>query len=320
MKNFKVLLAVVMTALLASAPAFAFNESERAAQRTFSDYLKSKGIASKIDDKDNSVNFYKGKTFYWVTFEGGATGILYTLHRAPLNMDVKGASKEETSRRLENATRAANYMNINNEFKTCVKGTKVEFSFPVYASSATEYTKMFDRILRNFDNAKEYYDQCHKKAKVYNDSVHQYWMKNDTAYKVVPQKTVRQNTSSVPSVFISKVAFRNVDEVGNEITGYNDNIRKSNVKFIQPRIEAKADKKGIYRLATRIKTPKGKILVPDRDSKMTTSTTVEVGKGLDEIELDVFGINDGSIWEAGEYGVVFYVDGKQVATDSFTIL
>ena len=55
MKNFKVLLAVVMTALLASAPAFAFNESERAAQRTFSDYLKSKGIASKIDDRTNHL-------------------------------------------------------------------------------------------------------------------------------------------------------------------------------------------------------------------------------------------------------------------------
>lgn len=321
MKKFRTLIATLMTLIFVSGSAFAFNSSEQAAQTAFVNYLKTKRIPSKVDDKDNSVNFYDGKVLFWVTFDGSATGMLFTLHRAPINMKSAKDPADKNARRLENAYRAADFMNLNNNFKTVVRGSKVEFLFPVYAASTEDYVKVFDRILRNFDNCKEYFDECYNKAKAYNDSVHKYWMENDTAYMVVEQNiNISKTSDKAPALLISKVDFRNVDRLGNPISGYADNKYKKDMRYIQPKVTVKATKKGIYRISTRIETPNGKILVPNRDSKMTTVSTVEVGKNDGEIELDPFGDDTGKMWLPGTYNVIFYEDGKVINRSSFNIL
>lgn len=321
MKKFRTLIATLMTLIFVSGSAFAFNSSEQAAQTAFVNYLKTKRIPSKVDDKDNSVNFYDGKVLFWVTFDGSATGMLFTLHRAPINMKSAKDPADKNARRLENAYRAADFMNLNNNFKTVVRGSKVEFLFPVYAASTEDYVKVFDRILRNFENCKEYFDECYNKAKAYNDSVHKYWMENDTAYMVVEQNVkVARVTYNAPVVTITKVDFQGVDRNGNPIYGYADNKYAKKMKYIQPKIVAKASKKGLYRISTQIEMPNGKILVPNRDSKMTTTSTVEIGKNDTDIILDMFGDDTGEMWEPGEYNVVFFENGKPVNRSSFNIL
>lgn len=319
MKHLNRIIAIVVVAFLACGSAFAMNEAEKTASKALSEYLKSKGFDPQFSQKDNSVNFFYKKVLFWVTFDGNGTSMLFTLHRMPKKMISDEDSPEKNARRVEIAKLASNYMNVNNTFKTFVADNKVKFEFPVYAASASDYNKTFDRIFKTFADVDASYNECHKKAKLEVDSIHKFWMENDSAYIVVSQPKLKEFKSN-QNLNITTVDFRNVDANGNQITGYDDNIRKSEVKFIQPRISVSASKKGTYKIGVKIINPKGKILVPTREYKVTTLTPVDVNKTPSLVELDVFGINDGSIWEAGEYQVVFLEDNHEIRKASFNVL
>lgn len=302
------------------------NDAERAAQISMKEYLKNKGISSSIDNKDNSLNFLRKDSkgheiLYWITFDGNASGMLFNLHRKPIKMVSERDDKARTSRRLENATLAAEYVTARNDYKAFVNAGKVEFQFPVYAATAQDYQKVFSRVLAALGDAQTSFDACYKKAKAYNDSVHMYWQRNDTSKIVVPQ-VVHKDAKSVKNLVVTGIQIRNLDADGVVISDWDEGLRKSKARYIQPRVTMASSKNGTYKVGVRIITPGGKTLVPTVQSVFSTITTVQVPKAnkTADYELLQFGSKSGDIWEAGEYRILFYEDDREIYNDSFTIL
>lgn len=321
MKNLKTLFASALCLLIGTSSAFALNEAERRAQSDVVAYLKSVGIPSDIDSKDNSVNFLRNKVLYWITFDGSNAGITYTLHRRPIKMESTKADPDKNARRIEIARIATNLMNARNPYKSFVNGNRVEFVYPILASSPQAYTQVLSRLISSFDNVETDYKYNYDKAKHIADSIHTYWSENDTSYQTVPQKVNRVLTSG-NNLHITDAFFRNISANGTEISGYDKNIRKSEAQFVQPAVVVYGDNKGVYRLGVQIKTPKGKILRPSSNSKMTIITPIDVttNKKGKMMELDMFGVSDGTLWEAGDYQVTFFEDERPIKTTTFTIL
>lgn len=250
MKSLKKIFAFAMCAIMTCGSISAnLNDAERLAQSAMKEYLKSKGISSSIDNKDNSLNFLRKDSkgheiLYWITFEGNASCMLFNLHRKPIKMVSEKDDKVSTSRRLENATLAAEYVTAKNDYKAFVNGGKVEFQFPVYAANATEYQKVFNKVLASFSGAQASFDNCYRKAKVYNDSVHAYWQKNDTS-KLVVRQHVRDDAKAVKNLTITGIKMRNIDENGEQISGWDEGLRKSKAKFIQPRNTGSVEERNV---------------------------------------------------------------------------
>lgn len=326
MKNLKKIFAIAMCVLLSSSSAFALNDIERAAQLSMKEFLRSKGISSSIDPKDNSLNFLRKDSkgheiIYWITFDGNATCMLFNLHRKSIKMISEKDDKQKASRKLENARLASEYVTAANDYKAFVNGNKVEFQFPVYAASVADYQKVFMKILGAFNGVQQSYDNCYRKAKAYNDSVHMFWQKNDTS-KLVVRQAVRNDEKATKNLMISNIQIRNVDNEGNEIPGWEKGLRGSKAKYLQPVVTLASTKKGTYKVGVKIITPKGKTLVPTRESVFSTITTIEVPKDnkAADYELLKFGVNNSDFWDAGEYKIIFYEDDRQIFDDTFTIL
>ena len=317
MKRINSLILASLCIILGCNIASAFSKSEREAQTAIKNYLTQLGYSTQIDNKDNSVNFsYKG-TLMYITFKEEGTGILYTLHRQALKFEHNDAN--ENARRLENATLAANLMNEQFPYKTFVKGNRVNFEFPVYAATPVDYTKVFGQILKNMSNVKTQFDNCFDRAQVTTDSIHRYWAENNPNALVVPQSNTKMTVNG-QNLTITRVDFKTVSQDGADISQYGDNIRKSDIKYIQPQVTVTATKKGIYHIGMVITTPNGKTLLPSPKADRTTVTTVEIDKKPTTVELTSFGNKDGDFWLPGEYKVTFYEDNRVIKETSFNIL
>ena len=330
MKTIKSLIVAALLGLFITNTANALNPAETFAQTAFRQYLTSIGIANDIDKKDNSVNFLQRENrddvLYWVTFESvGNANILYTLHRRPIKMESTESTAEKNARRIEIASLAVNYMNANNPFKAYVNGNKVEFVYPILASSPDDYAKVFKKALESMKNAKKSYDACHERAKIKTDSIHNYWTENNPNTIVVKQNGSAATQQS-NNLTISSVEFRNVNDKNTVISDYGQSIRKSELQFIQPQVTIKATSKGVYHIGVVIITPDGKTLVPSNDTKRTILTTTEVDKKDKAIDLGIFGAkggklsNDKDLWQAGEYQVIFYENDREIKRTSFNVL
>lgn len=318
MKRIHSLILVAMCMIMATGSAFAISPAVRGAQMAVKNYLTKQGYTSQIDDKDNSVNFRFNNSLFYVTFEETGSGILYTLHRTAIKFE-QGPS-DANARRLENATVAANYLNGHYPYKTYVNGNRVDFVYPVFATSPEDYIKAFPTLLKSMTNIKENFDRYYKVAKTRNDSIHQFWARNDTSVIVVPQQKV-QGANTPPSLTVSGVPdFRIIDANGAVLTNYGESIRKSELKYIQPSITLTATKKGTYHIGVVIIAPNGKTLVPNMRDNRTIITTKEIDKKPTTVELDSFGSPDGKFWEAGEYKVIFYEGNNILKETSFNVL
>lgn len=321
--NSLILAAIFLTAGIGSAFAASnMSRGEREAQSAVSSFLAKKGYATKIDNTDNSVNFQHDSNIYWITFEEApGAGILYTLHRRPIKMESPNENAQKNKRRLENAVFAANMMNELYPYKTNVSDDRVDFSFPVYANSPEGFTDVFPTLLKTLSNAKDEFDKCYDRALAKTDAMRTYWAENNPKMIVVPQPKngVKPNTQQ-PNLTISSLDFRILDDKGNVVKNYGDNLRKADMQFLQPKITVSANAKGVYELGVVITTPNGKILIPEKGTDRTIVTTAEIDKKPKEVEFDKFGTKDGSIWVPGEYTVTFYEGHFPIETTTFNIL
>lgn len=321
MKRLKTVISVIVCILTFAGSAVAANptSAEKNAQRVLIEFLKKQQFNPGIDNTDNSVNFYRKDILYYITFKETTNGIWYTLHRLRIKMKTDKDSDEEAAWKVEHAIYAANSMNQAYPFKTFVSGNNVQFTFPMFANTPEEYTKIFPVLLKNMENIGPDFKKNFERAKHTTDSIHNYWAKNDPDALVIPQNQVKvvQNPGNL---IVSDVQFRITDANGGVISDYNKSIRKSDLKFIQPQIDVKATKKGIYYIGMRIITPDGKTLLPSPKVFFTSITTAEVDKKSKPVELSPFGSVDGSFWKAGEYKVIFYEGDKEIKKTSFTVL
>lgn len=329
MKGLKKFAALALCAVIGVSSANAQTDAEEIARKQLAQYLNSQGIATQVDKKDQSLNFVykdesKKEVLYWVTFKGNARCMLFTLHRRPIKVlnDKQAADKELSNRILENAARAAELVTASNTYKAFLKGSQVEFQFPVFAANTDDYKLVFDNILKSMKNVKSSFDACYKRARVYNDSVHNYWMTNDTSKYIVKQHALPGAAQSGNNLKISGVKVHNVDAAGNEISGFNENPRRLKARYIEPQVTVTSAKKGTFKIGLKIITPQGKTLVPSKDARYTTVTTVEIAKvnKPQEVLLAKFGVDNDSLWDTGDYILEFYEDDRKIDTDSFTVL
>lgn len=320
MKRIKSLILTAICVVLAAGSASAFTSAERAAQLAVNNYLKKQGYSTKIDDKDQSVNFQYKSNLFWVTFEESNNGVLYTLHRRPLKLDDENKDdKEKLARQIEIAMIAADWVNSKYAYKTFVTGSRINFEFPTFASTPDDYIKVFPSVLKALAPAKDNFDAQWKKAKERSDSIHNYWASNDPNTIVVPQLNPQVKQAS-NNLIVTGVDFKVVDEGGRDISGYGQSIRKSDIRYIQPQITIQAPKKGMYNIGMLIVDPEGKKLLPEAKANRTSVTTVEIDKKPTTVELNSFGSKSGSFWKAGEYTVTFYDGDQEIKRTTFTIL
>lgn len=303
--------------LMAGGSASAQTAAEKKASAVVTDYLNRLGYGPQIDPKDNSVNFYakdKDKTFYWITFDETSPGIIYTLHRKPIKMQSENDTPEQVVRKTKYAAIAANRLNAEAQYKTYVKDTRVDFVFSNFASSPEEYVKIFPGAFKSMQNIAKDFKKLYDEAK----------NENPVNEIIVPQpnNNVAAPKQGVP-LEVTGYDFRVVDGK-TVISDYGKPIRKSGIKYIQPCIYVKSPDKGVYDFGVVIYDPTGKKLIPTQGAYRSIMTTIEITKKEKNkevpIELDVFGTDDGSIWQNGEYKVEFYENNLKIGETTFNIL
>lgn len=295
------------------------NETQRKAQKSIAEFLRSKHYSPSIDTNDQSVCFKKDDVLYWITFEGNSSPLLYTIHRK----GIKFASDKDNTlnRRREIAEKAANMVCAQRVVKAYMSGNKVDFCLPIYAATPEDFQQVFNAGMAAFNNIKQVFDNNYKKGRVIADSIHSYWNNLDTTVVVVPQNNITEMVRQ-RNLTISSFSVRVVDARGSIVSDYDKSIRKNNCRYLQERVELTAKNDGVYKLGVKLYTPEGKLLVPNKDARFTTITSVNVPKAnkVSTYELLKFGSDNGKIWKAGEYKIEFYEDDTMIYSSTINIL
>lgn len=302
-----------------SAQKVTLNEMQKKAQRSVIEFLRTKHYSPSIDTNDQSVCFKRGDILYWITFEGNSSPLLYTIHRKGIKF---ANDKDKTvNRRREIAVQAANMVCAKRVVKAYMNGNKVDFCLPIYAATPEDFQKVFSAGMDAFDKIKNTFDDSYKKGRVIADSIHDYWSNHDTTVVVVPQHNVAE-VAKQQSLSISSFSVRVVDSGDGVISDYDKSIRKNNCRYLQERVELSAKDNGAYKLGVKLYTPDGKLLVPNKDARFTTITTINVPKAnkTNTYELLKFGSDDGKVWKAGEYRIDFYEDDTKIYSNTINIL
>lgn len=314
---------IAMMALLysgiASAQRVTLNETQKKAQKSIVEFLRSKHYSPSIDTSDQSVCFKKNDVLYWITFEGNSSPLLYTIHRKGIKF---ASDKDNTLNRCrEIAEKAANMVCAQRVVKAYMNGNKVDFCLPMYAATPEDFQQVFSSGMAAFDNIKQVFDNNYKKGRVIADSIHSYWSNVDTTVVVVPQNNASEVTSQ-RNLTISSFSVCVVDAGGTIVSDYDKSIRKSQCRYLQERVELSAKNDGLYKLGMKLYTPEGKLLVPNKDARFTSITSINVPKAnkINTYELLKFGSDNGNIWKAGEYKIEFYEDDTVIYSSTINIL
>lgn len=320
MKKQLILAVIAIAFIFTSSIASAFNSIEKVAQQDVYNYLRNQGYKTQIDDRDNSVMFFKNDKFYYITFKGDGKGVLYTLYAEPLKFEFK--DRDRFAHLKETAVISANMLNATGFTKVYLENNRLNFTFPIFAKTPELYIKILNNLIDEIENTRaQNFDKYFNNAKIVTDSIHNYWATNDTTKLIVPQRHLSNNIQKRNNnLKIENVAFRNVNFNGEEITNYNASLRSSDLEFIQPKITISAPKKGEYVIGVKIINPKGKILVAEKEAQYTIENILKVDKNPKEIEFLWFGAEDPGLWIPGDYTVIFYNDDLEIKKTNFTVL
>ena len=325
MNNIRKTAVCVLAAIVAAGSASAFNSFEKLAQKNMDTYLRNhQNYETKIIEKDQSLNFMVGENIFWITFEGDADGMLYTLHRRPIRLESKDISEKELNMRKEKALRVISKMNSENPFKAVLRGNQVDFEFPVYASGGAEYQKVFPIVLKTLNTVSlDSFTEEMKKMTLESDSVQPIGETMQTRNIIVveqPSSLSGQVARSNGKVTMSNPMFQSVDKRGNVLIPYGDLLYQDNMQFLQASVEALADKGEQYTLSLQIVTPDGKTFVPSNDADMTVTQMADLSKKEKTVTFFPFGSDNNLIWKPGKYTVIFYVNGNEAIRRSINIL
>ncbi len=117
------------------------------------EFLKEEGFMPTIDDEDNSLNFKKEGTLYWISF-GGTTPLYIEFHRS-------GLKCEDADKSL-----VLQAVNAANSKVRCAKAmfndTSISFAIEMYCHSAEEFKYIFYKCMKELESIKdevfEYYN------------------------------------------------------------------------------------------------------------------------------------------------------------------
>ncbi len=321
MKTLRLIVALALVSLLGVADMYAvkLNDSEKEVQRSLVEFLRSRKFAPSIDANDQSVCFKKDGVLYWIEFKGNSDMMLYTLYRNGVNYAKPDDPK--LSHKSEVAMMATNMINTNGVVKAYQRGGTASFCMSMYAKTPTAFQEAFASQMRALSTVKDDFDKYYKYCKAKVDSIHRYWYDLDTAAVVMEQRATF-TAAPARNLEISRISVRNIDVNDNIISDYDQGIRKSKASFLQPKVTLKADQSGMYKVGMKLYTPNHKLLLPSKDARFTTISTIKVAKGNKEAEYDLlkFGSKNPDDWAPGEYKIEFYEDDTLIYTDAINIL
>lgn len=329
MKNLLKNIGIALILLMIPGSALSLNNYELSAQKSMNEYLKRKNYETKILENDQSINFMVNGNLFWLTVEGNANGILYTLHRRPIKLTKNSTSKEEAALLCEKAIYAVNAMNAVNPYKTYLKGDRIEFEFPIYAITPGEYQTIFPIVLKKLNEVnQDHFRLRMEEATITTDSIHNYWQSSAGANFVKDRLVVKQPVSSLnrktkkadSKTILSTPLIQSVDKYGNVLIPYGEILYQDKMQFMQSKISASADKNDFYELSVQIITPDGKTMVPSAEDNMTITTEFKLGKKENIVEFTPFGSVDEVIWKPGKYTVIFFVNNEEALRQTVNIL
>ena len=130
---------------IGSSYAAELTQEQRRFRSSVQQFLKEEGFFATIDDDDNSLNFKKEGTLYWISF-GGSSPIYLEVHRAGL--DCEDADR----------TSALKAVNAANRKVRCVKAmlndSSISFAIEMYCHSPEEFRYIFYKCITELENAK----------------------------------------------------------------------------------------------------------------------------------------------------------------------
>lgn len=303
--------------------AFAFNTFEQLAQKQMREYLKERNYDTRVREDDHSLNFLVGENLFWLTFEGDANGMLYTLHRRPIKFDGEKRREAEVKRDCEDALRVVSIINAEQTYKAYLEGTKVNFEFPVYASSASEYQKVFPKVLKTLNSVNmDDFKKEMKQARSTNEELAKRMVGESLGCIVVeqPRKSGPNMVGEKGGVEVEALDVCAVDKNDKVVYPYGEYIYQDKLQFLKPRLKLSALKPGNYNIGIQIITPDDMVMVPEMGERMTMSALVEIGKKAQTIEFDSFGTTEPGFWENAPYKIVIFVDGKEVHSQTVKVL
>lgn len=120
-------------------------------------FLKEEGYVPTIDDSDNSLNFKKEGSRYWLTVQGEDPYYI--------RLHLSGFTMEDTNRKI--ILEACNYANMNKRCgKACIDDDSVFFIVEFYCHSLEGFKNTFYDNMRALDNVKKatstYYNEHDK--------------------------------------------------------------------------------------------------------------------------------------------------------------
>ena len=154
MKKYKVVILVVLSLLIGcNAYAAELTAEQKRFRSSLQEFLKEEGFIPTIDDDDNSLNFKKEGTLYWILF-GGSNPFYIEFHRS-------GLKCEDVDKTL-----VLQSVNAANCKVRCVKAmfndTSVSFAIEMYCHSAEEFKYVFYKCLKELEGVNdvvtEYYN------------------------------------------------------------------------------------------------------------------------------------------------------------------
>lgn len=146
--NVKRLLTTLLLSLAVVASTFAeeLTTEQKKFRSEIQQFLKEEGFMPTIDNDDNSLNFKKEGTAYWMTF-GGSGAIYLEFHRAGLKI-------EDADRNL--VLKAANEANRKVRCAKAMVGDKyVSFAVEMYCHTAEDFKYVFYKCMSELDTIKD---------------------------------------------------------------------------------------------------------------------------------------------------------------------
>ena len=190
--------------------------AQEKAQRSLYAYLLKEKYDPSVDTSDNSVCFRRAGVLYWITFDEDSP-ILYTFHRKAFKVGT-----DENSYKRIPAIVAVNEVNRSHKtVKLTVEEKKVEIAIQLYAIKTEDFTSVFDKYFKRFENVDADFKTAYRTA-----------LKAEREAAERAEREARKNIP--PSVLrdaIANVSFRLLDENGNEKSAYDQVLMQDTSKL-----------------------------------------------------------------------------------------
>lgn len=245
-------------------------------------FLKEEGFSPTIDD-DNSVNFKKEGTHFWIDISG-SNPFFVIIHRSGLGCNNA------------NIDLVLKAVNEGNKESACAKAyyddTFVSLAVETHFHSTEEFRYVFYKYITELEDI--------------DKTVSDYYSEH-------------LSTAGSSSFTINSVAIANINKSGEVITDYGSRLYDYNSRYLKPRLQVNVSTPGTYDIYVKFYAPSGLSTGPKSPSGYSYFSSVTMTSGNGTYYLDGWGGETSGQWKEGNYRFEFYYKDNKIWEESFTI-